>query len=74
MEAQPDSKSVDVTATGSAPCDDLQPKEVVARRTGKVRRTALVATGDCQCEGRVETGESGRWFVYLVFGQGTVQA
>jgi hypothetical protein len=74
IEAQPGSRSVDVRATGSAPCDKLQPKEVVARRAGKVRRTALVATGDCQWVGRVETGESGRWFVYVVFGQGTVQA
>ena len=54
--------------------DELQPVEVVARRAGQVRRSELVAAGDCRWKGRVEIGEPGRWFVYVVFARGTAQA
>lgn len=50
-------------------CDDLDEREVVARRAGEAIRRPLVRVGECRFRGELSLPEGGRWFVYAEFFQ-----
>lgn len=61
-------REITMTASGEEHCDDLQPRNLIARRAGDVVTGPLRQTGTpCTFEGEVAVPADGKWFTYAEF-------
>ena len=58
---------VRLTVLPSSGCGQLQPRDIAARRAGRVIIAPLAAAGGCRFSGHIPLPESGRWLVYAEF-------